>query len=63
MEWLFWQVGPATVRAYAKAEPYSSRPAVTEDGKTILFGQTAASAKLDAALISGQGKKAGVRCN
>src|SRR5271169_1884746 len=36
---------PATVRAYAKAEPYSSRPAVTEAGKKILFGQTAASAK------------------
>ena len=33
---------PATVRAYAKAEPYSSRPAVTEEGKKILFGQTAA---------------------
>jgi GSH-dependent disulfide-bond oxidoreductase len=36
---------PATVRAYAKAEPYSSRPAVTEDGKKILFGQRAAGAK------------------
>ena len=34
---------PATVRAYAKSEPYSSRPAVTEEGKKILFGQTAAS--------------------
>jgi GSH-dependent disulfide-bond oxidoreductase len=33
---------PATVRAYVKAEPYSSRPAVTEEGKKILFGQTAA---------------------
>jgi len=33
---------PATVRAYAKGEPYSSRPTVTEDGKRILFGQTAA---------------------
>jgi GST-like protein len=33
---------PATVRAYAKAEPYSNRPAVTEQGKKILFGQTAA---------------------
>lgn len=30
----------ATVRAYAKAEPFSSRPAVTEEGKKILFGQT-----------------------
>jgi len=35
---------PATVRAYAKGEPYSSRPAVTEEGKKILFGQTAAGA-------------------
>jgi GST-like protein len=34
---------PATVRAYAKAEPYSSQPAVTEEGKKVLFGQTAAS--------------------
>jgi GST-like protein len=33
------------VRAYAKAEPYSSRPAVTEAGKKILFGQTAAGAR------------------
>jgi len=32
---------PATVRAYAKGEPYSNRPAVTEAGKKILFGQTA----------------------
>jgi GST-like protein len=34
---------PATVRAYAKSEPYASRPAVTEEGRKILFGQTAAS--------------------
>ncbi|RBP15593.1 GST-like protein [Roseiarcus fermentans] len=33
---------PATVRAYAKGEPYASRPAVTEEGKKILFGQTSA---------------------
>ena len=32
---------PATVCAYAKGEPYSHRPAVTEEGKKILFGQTA----------------------
>jgi GSH-dependent disulfide-bond oxidoreductase len=32
---------PATQRAYAKGQPYSSRPAVTEEGKKILFGQTA----------------------
>jgi GST-like protein len=35
---------PATVRAYAKGEPFSSRPTVTEEGKKILFGQTAQSA-------------------
>lgn len=34
---------PATVRAYEKAEPYASRPAVTEEGKKLLFGQTAKS--------------------
>jgi len=33
---------PGTIRAYAKGEPYSTRPAVTEAGKKILFGQTAA---------------------
>lgn len=32
---------PATVRAYAKGEPYSGRPTVTEEGKKLLFGQTA----------------------
>jgi GSH-dependent disulfide-bond oxidoreductase len=36
---------PATERAYARAEPYSSRPAVTEEGKKILFGQTAKTAR------------------
>jgi GST-like protein len=35
---------PATVAAYAKGEPFSSRPTVTEEGKKILFGQTARSA-------------------
>ncbi|WP_372070861.1 glutathione S-transferase N-terminal domain-containing protein [Tistrella mobilis] len=34
---------PATVRAYEKGEPYMSRPTVTEEGKKLLFGQTAAS--------------------
>jgi GST-like protein len=34
---------PATIAAYARAEPYSNRPAVTEEGKKLLFGQTAAS--------------------
>jgi GST-like protein len=37
------QERPATVRAYARAVPYSNRPAVTEEGKKLLFGQTAAS--------------------
>ena len=32
---------PATQRAYAKGEPFSSWPAVTEEGKKLLFGQTA----------------------
>ncbi|MBV7481701.1 glutathione binding-like protein [Bordetella sp. BOR01] len=32
---------PATVRAYAQGDPYTHRPAVTEEGKKILFGQTA----------------------
>jgi GST-like protein len=32
---------PATVRAYARGDAYSSRPSVTEEGKKILFGQTA----------------------
>jgi GSH-dependent disulfide-bond oxidoreductase len=34
---------PATIRAYEKGKPWMSRPAVTEEGKKILFGQTAAS--------------------
>ncbi len=34
---------PATQRAYAKAEPSSAQPALTEGGKKLLFGQTAAS--------------------
>jgi GSH-dependent disulfide-bond oxidoreductase len=33
----------ATIRAYEKGKPWMSRPAVTEEGKKILFGQTAAS--------------------
>ncbi|HEY4345719.1 MAG TPA: glutathione binding-like protein [Parvibaculum sp.] len=32
---------PGTVAAYAKGEPFSSRPTVTEAGKALLFGQTA----------------------
>lgn len=34
---------PATARAYERGAPYRKRPAVTEEGKKILFGQTAAS--------------------
>jgi GSH-dependent disulfide-bond oxidoreductase len=33
---------PGTQRAYARAEPFSTQPAVTEEGKKLLFGQTAA---------------------
>ena len=36
----------ATQRAYAKGEPYASRPAVTEERKKILFGQTAQTTQL-----------------
>ena len=36
---------PATIRAYEKGKPWMSRPAVTEEGKKILFGQTAASVR------------------
>jgi GSH-dependent disulfide-bond oxidoreductase len=34
---------PATVRAYAHAEAYKSRPTITEESRKILFGQTARS--------------------
>jgi len=34
---------PATIHAYEKGKPWMNRPAVTEEGKKILFGQTAAS--------------------
>lgn len=46
---------PATGRAYAKGEPYSSRPAVTEEGKKILFGQTARGATSVAGAQRGDG--------
>jgi GSH-dependent disulfide-bond oxidoreductase len=32
---------PAVQRAYAKGEPWSKRPAMTEEGRKVLFGQTA----------------------
>ncbi|MCP5082690.1 MAG: thiol:disulfide oxidoreductase [Alphaproteobacteria bacterium] len=34
---------PAVVDAYAKGDPWRSQPAVTEEGKKLLFGQTAQS--------------------
>jgi GST-like protein len=34
---------PGTRSAYAKGEKFSAQPAVTEEGKKLLFGQTAAS--------------------
>lgn len=33
---------PAVSRAYEKGQPFMSRPAVTEEGRKFLFGQTAA---------------------
>ena len=39
------QARPAVVRAYEKGKAVAAQPAVTEDGKKILFGQTAASVK------------------
>ncbi|MBU2955932.1 glutathione binding-like protein [Marinobacter sp. F3R08] len=35
------QKRPAVIRAYEKGTPWSSRPAVTEEGKKLLFGQKA----------------------
>lgn len=35
------QARPATVRAYAKAQSINTQPTVTEEGKKVLFGQTA----------------------
>jgi GST-like protein len=40
---------PATQRAYAEGEPFSSRPAVTEEGKKLLVGQTAQTVSMTAA--------------
>ncbi len=37
------QARQAVVSAYAKGEPWSSQPAVTEEGKKLLFGQNSAS--------------------
>ena len=39
---------PATVKAYAQAQPYSKQPAVTEESRKFLFGQTAASVRASA---------------
>ena len=35
-----------TQRAYAKGEAYSNRPTITEEGKAVLFGQTASRASV-----------------
>ena len=32
---------PATVRAYAKGEPYASKQPMSDEAKKVLFGQTA----------------------
>lgn len=34
---------PATIRAYEKGEPWTSRPVVDDESRKILFGQTASS--------------------
>jgi GSH-dependent disulfide-bond oxidoreductase len=39
------QSRPAVIRAYEKGQPFKNRPTVTEAGKKILFGQTAATLK------------------
>lgn len=36
---------PATIRAYERAKPWMNQPTITEEGKKILFGQTAATIK------------------
>lgn len=33
---------PAVILAYEKGQPFMGRPSVTEEGKKLLFGQTAA---------------------
>lgn len=38
------QARPAVVRAYEKGKPFQNQAAVTEEGKKILFGQTATTA-------------------
>ncbi|WP_227819907.1 glutathione binding-like protein [Marinobacterium aestuarii] len=35
------QSRPAVITAYEKAAPWTDRPAVTEEGKKLLFGQKA----------------------
>lgn len=39
------QARPAVIRAYEKGQSLKNSPTMTEEGKKILFGQTAASAK------------------
>ena len=36
---------PATIRAYARAQEFSSAPVVTEESRKVLFGQTAESVR------------------
>ncbi len=36
---------PATIRAYAKGEPYTSSAPMSDEAKKVLFGQTAASVR------------------
>ncbi len=43
---------PATVRAYDRAQPFSSTPSMTEEAKKILFGQTAAIVNAKAAAVA-----------
>ncbi|MEA5537341.1 glutathione binding-like protein [Crocosphaera sp. XPORK-15E] len=35
------QKRPALIKAYSKAQPFTSRPTITEESRKILFGQTA----------------------
>jgi GST-like protein len=43
---------PATIAAYKKAEPWANQPAMTEEAKKVLFGQTAQSVAAQSAAAS-----------
>lgn len=45
---------PAVIAAYEKGEPWTNRPTVTEEGKKLLFGQTAAGPAHAAVPAAGQ---------